>query len=340
MDYVLWVLMVAASAGVLFFVGWAVAALVIETRKNRIPALLYHHFMSANDLECEKISRREPAYFCYDKAFDEQLGYLVREGYTTLSLEDFVAFQEGKKPLPAKPVIITFDDGFVSNYRYAFPLLKKHGLTATVFVTWEPDCGNFKAYAGVDRPMNHAEIKEMSDYGISIESHSMTHPYLSELPEETIRWELAESRCRLEQLLGKPIRYIAIPSGAYNKTVKRLVKEAGYKAAFCMLKGTNGKNSDPFYLRRLVVARDFNLVDFERMLKPAAAIYLRLTGGLQNGLLALLGPGGLDALRDRLYGLGLGALVTRGQLKYFVPCIGLFVIVCIVLFALVLRKPF
>src|SRR5437867_12744919 len=106
------------------------------------------------------------AYFCYDTAFDEQMNYLHQERYTTISLDDFLAFQEGRKSLPAKPIILTFDDGFMSNYLYAFPILKKYGMKATIFVTLDPNCQNFRKYADVDLPLTREQMIEMSDYGI------------------------------------------------------------------------------------------------------------------------------------------------------------------------------
>jgi hypothetical protein len=134
-----------------------------------------------------------------------------------------------------------------------------------------------------------------------------------------IRWELQEAKSWLEKTLQKSVRFIAIPSGAYDRTVKQLVKETEYSAAFCMLKGSNNKTTDRFALRRLVIGRDYTLEDFERTLRPATACYLRLASSLQNALLFMLGPGGLDSLRDSLYQSALGRSVIRGQVRYLVP---------------------
>ena len=298
--------------------GWAIYSVLQECGRDRVPALLYHHFIQQTAPELKK-DKYHPVYFCYDTAFEQQMSYLQRAGYTAISLDDFIAFQDGKKALPPKPIIISFDDGFMSNYLYAFPILKKYEMTATIFVTVDPNSPNFKKYADVDLPLTHEQLKEMRAYGISIESHSMTHRYLSELRPEVIRWELQESKRCLENLLQKPVRYIAIPSGAYDRTVKELVKETGYSAAFCMLKGSNNKTTDRFALRRLVIGRDYTMADFERTLRPATACYLRLASSLQNILLFLLGPGGLDSLRDTLYQSALGRSIIRGQVRYLVP---------------------
>lgn len=336
------VLIVAAliAAGLLLIAGWFVYSVWQEYRRDRVPALLYHHFAPQGNLAAREHGNYDPVYFCYDTAFEAQVQYLHQQGYTTISLDDYVAFQQGKKPLPPKPIILTFDDGFMSNYLYAFPTLMKYGMTATIFVTVDPEAANYKKYAPVDLPLTHQQIKEMSDAGISIESHSMTHPYLSEMQPDKIRWELAESKKALEELLQKPVSFIAIPTGAYNRTVKRLVQETGYQAAFCMLKGTNNKHSDLYALRRLVVGRDFGLEDFHRMLQPHAACYLRLTSSIQNLLLFLLGPGGLDALRSRLYGSRLGTSIIRGQLRYLVPGFALALVLTLAVGLFIWRNHF
>ena len=316
------------SAAVFVFVSaWAVYCVVQENRGDRVPALLYHHFAPKPKNSNGDPSNYDPVYFCYDTAFDQQMNHLHQDGYTTISLDDFVAFLDGQKPLPTKPIILTFDDGFMSNYLYAFPILKKYGMTATIFVTLDSNSENFKKYAHLDLPLTLEQMKEMSDYGISMESHTMTHRYLSMLKPADMRWELEESKKVLAKLLDKPVRFLAIPSGAYSGTVKRLVKKSGYAAAFCMLKGTNNKSSDRFELRRLVIGRDYTLEDFKRTLQPASACYLRLTGSLQNALLFALGPGGLDALRSFLYRSKLGRSLIRGQLRNLVPGFALTLIV-------------
>jgi peptidoglycan/xylan/chitin deacetylase (PgdA/CDA1 family) len=318
--------------GVLAFCGlsWGIYCFIQEYRKDRVPALLYHHFAPRGQTNEKPTNDYHPVYFCYDTAFEEQMSYLRREGYTAISLEDFVAFRNNQKVPPAKPVILTFDDGFMSNYLYAFPILKKHGMTATIFMTVDRCADNFKKYAAIDAPLTDAQLKEMSNAGIAIESHSMSHRYLSDLEPNVIRWELSESRKSLETILQRPVKFIAIPSGAYNHTVKRLVREAGYEAAFCMLKGTNHRRSDPYALRRLVIGRDFTVEDFQRILEPRTAVFLRLTSSIQNILLFCLGPRGLDALRDFVYRVPLGTSLIRGQLMYVVPGIAAVVLLLFV----------
>jgi hypothetical protein len=145
----------------------------------------------------------------------------------------------------------------------------------------------------------------------------MTHRYLTEMEPEVVRWELEESKRVLEGIVRKPVRFLAIPSGASNRSVRQLAKEAGYQALFGMLKGSNNARSDRYALRRMVIARDFTLKDFQRILHPAATCYLRLISFLQNLLLNLLGPRRLDALRNCLFRTKLARLLIHGQLRSF-----------------------
>ena len=303
------------SAGVVVFAGlYTIHSVLQEYRRDRVPALLYHHFIPKGKID----GNYDPVCFCYDTAFAEQMNYLYEKGYSTISLDDFLAFKEGKQALPSKPIIVTFDDGFMSNYLYAFPILKNYGMKATVFVTVDQDSENFKKYGAIDFPLTPEQLREMSDYGISIESHTMTHRYLTELETKVVRWELQESKRSLENMVKRPVKFLATPSGAYNKTVRQLAKEAGYKAVFGALKGSNNISSDPYALRRVVIARDFSIEDFEQILKPSALLQLRLTSFLQNLLLSILGPGRFDAFRDTLYQTRFARFLIRGQLRYLV----------------------
>jgi peptidoglycan/xylan/chitin deacetylase (PgdA/CDA1 family) len=333
---------IGSLIGFIALVGilWVIYCVVQEFRKDRVPALLYHHFAPGERVDGEVNAKYHPVYFCYEAAFDEQMKYLCSEGYTSISLNEFVAFQKQRAALPSKPIIITFDDGFMSNYLYAFPILKKYGMTATIFMTVDVEAENFKKYQAVDAPLTKAQLKEMSESGICIESHSMTHPYLSSLSTEAVRWELLESRRFLESLLQKPIKFIAIPSGAYDHRVKSLVRETGYEAAFCMLKGTNHRRSDPYSLRRLVIGRDFTINDFREILHPKGGLFLRLTSSIQNVLLLVLGPKKLDMFRDFVYRLPLGTSLIRGQLKYVVPGIAAVTLILLISIILALRDRF
>jgi len=177
-----------------FLIGYGVYTILQEYRRDRVPALVYHRFLPKAEVEKGEIINHEPTYVSYDTTFAEQMKYLHDAGYTTISLDDFVAFQDGRKSLPAKPLLLTFDDGFMSVYRYAFPVLKRYRMKATIFVTPDPESENFKKHAPLDVPLTPAQMQEMSDSGIAIESHGMTHRYLTEMAPEVVDGSLRSQK--------------------------------------------------------------------------------------------------------------------------------------------------
>ncbi len=329
-------------AGIVLSIILGIGALVIkswmaEFRKDRVPTLLYHRFLSWEKARNGEIRDDEPIYACYDKNFEEQMKLLSENGYHTISISDYVDFVKKGTPLPKKPVIITFDDGFLSNYLYAFPILKRYNQTATIFMTVDRNSENFKEFADVDGPLSDEQLLEMHKAGISIQSHTMTHPYLTDLPLQRIRWEFEESRRLLEGLLESPVEYMAIPSGACNRRIKQVANETGYQAVYCMNKGSNNARSDLLALRRIVIGRDFTIDDFGRVLQPYSAFQLRITGFFQHTLLKLLGPRLTDKLRNALYKTKLEKILMFSHLKTQLSIITGLLIISLVLGIIILK---
>ena len=148
--------------------------------------------------------------------FDWQMKYLVEHGYHTISPDDLYDFLAGQGTLPDRPVLITFDDGYVDNYTNAYPILKKYNLKATIFVV-TGFLSKRKGYLTWD------QLREMEQNGIAIESHTVTHAPLPDLPDERIREELVESKRRRSwgiRSSSSPIRRactICISSGSHRK---------------------------------------------------------------------------------------------------------------------------
>ena len=115
--------------------------------------------------------------------FEAQMKFLVDSGCITITPDELYAGLNGEIELPPKPVLITFDDGYIDNYTNAFPILKKYNLRATIFII----PAFTSVYPGY---MTWEQLKEMESNGITIESHTLTHPKLEELPDDEIRNEL------------------------------------------------------------------------------------------------------------------------------------------------------
>jgi peptidoglycan/xylan/chitin deacetylase (PgdA/CDA1 family) len=182
------------------------------------------------------------------ESFDQQMKYLYGSGDTTITPDQLIAHLRYGKSLPEKPVMITFDDGYLDNYTLAYPILKKYGQRAVFFL--------ITGSIGVDkRFMNWRQAKEMSDGGMIMQSHTVNHVNLTKIPPEEAYQELVESRRVLEQELGKPVRYIAYPTGAVDKNTAQLVKAAGYRAAFSVRFGEASSSSDFYSIERIPIFR-------------------------------------------------------------------------------------
>ena len=178
--------------------------------------------------------------------FEAQMKFLVDSGCITITPDELYAGINGEIELPPKPVLITFDDGYIDNYTTAFPILKKYNLRATIFI--------IPAFTGVyPGYMNWEQLKEMEANGITIESHTYTHPKLEELPDDEIRSELLNSKALLEENLGHPVEFLAYPTGTYNLHIAGIAQDAGYKGSFTIKYGVVDRGSNAFALERVPI---------------------------------------------------------------------------------------
>ena len=295
--------------------SWAVFSFLLERRKDRIPILLYHRLLSKDKAERGEVPDDEMIWVCYDSSFSEQMRYLRDHGFTTLDFDDYTAIRNGTRPMPEKPVIVTLDDGYLSSYTMAFPVLRANRQKAVLFVVVEPNEYTRRKVEGVDGFVTAGQLKEMAQHGISIQSHTVTHCILTDLTDDEMRYELEESRKRLSEATGRPVRHIAIPRAGYNRRVKRFVKQAGYQTACCNNKGAAHGLSDPLALPRIVVERDMTIEEFARALSPAGATELRLLGGIKRIPERTLGPRWGANLRRVLYSGHLKPLFQLRHLK-------------------------
>ena len=173
------------------------------------------------------------------EAFESQIVFLKRNGYTPVRFSDLERSARTGTPLPEKPVLITFDDGYRNNFLEAFPVLQRHGVPAGVFVVYET-IGRHNAWHDpgsepwVDM-LRKEDMREMADSGlIEFGSHTMRHRNLGQAPLDEARWELEESKARLEELLGHEVPFFAYPygGGAEDPAVREAALKAGYRFDF------------------------------------------------------------------------------------------------------------
>lgn len=182
------------------------------------------------------------------KDFDWQMKYLVDHGYHTISPDELYNFLAGKGTLPDRPVLITFDDGYEDNYTNAYPILKKYNLKATIFVV-TGFLDKRKGYLTWD------QAREMEQNGVTVESHTVTHAPLPDLPDDRIREELVESKRQAEKELGHPVEYIAYPTGVHDLHIAEMAKEAGYKGGFTVKYSNVDHNSNIYAMERVPIFR-------------------------------------------------------------------------------------
>ena len=175
-------------------------------------------------------------------------------------------------------VKITFDDGYGNNFENAFPLLKKYGCTATIFIVTDFIDGSIASgkFCGEGlslRPLTWDEIKIMDSAGIAFGSHTKTHPALAGLPESTIASELQDSKHRIETELGHVIDSMAYPFGnrtSFNPLVVKVAAESGYSHAYTNIMGANNSGySDEFALRRVRIYSEDGPLKLRMKLKGA-----------------------------------------------------------------------
>ena len=207
--------------------------------ENRITILMYH---TINDVP---IGIPELSVNVGD--FDKQMEYLTLNGYTAIGLDEIEDCSKYEKP-----VIITFDDGYVDNFTYAYPILKKYGLKATIFMVSEQ----------IDK-QGHLMGDQMAVMGdlVSIQSHTADHRKLDSLSAEEIENEFSQSTEAIEKTTNKPVYAIAYPEGAYNDQIASLASKY-FEYAVTTEFGKNTIHSDMYRLKRIPVARSDEMSGF------------------------------------------------------------------------------
>lgn len=247
-----------------------------------IPILLYHQ---VNDKD---LFRHGYLTVVSIKSFEEQMKFLYENKYACLSLDETLAFLKANM-IPKKCVCITFDDGYRDNYYNVFPVLRRYGFKATVFLISDY-IGKGKWYSRNQRRwrdervegdflyfefLNREQINKMSKYGIDFGAHSNTHPDLTRIPVSLVREEIKKSKHIIEDILGKSVNYFAYPYGCSNDVVRQEVVKAEYKAA-CIIgssREANKATADPFALGRIGIVPQYDLSSFKVMLSGGYRLY-------------------------------------------------------------------
>jgi peptidoglycan/xylan/chitin deacetylase (PgdA/CDA1 family) len=228
-----------------------------QVRQIEVPIIMYHH-VAAPPPDADAI-RRDLSVS--PQAFEEQLRYLVKAGYQPITLRQLVMhLQTGRPPLPRKPVVLTFDDGYRDNYTHAYPLLKEYGFVATFFILSGPIDFGDREY------MTWEQIELMSAEGMEIGDHSYSHPDLAGQPPDFITWQILAPREVIEAHTGQEVRFFCYPAGSYDRTVIDILKSTHFWGAVGTQAGVLHSSEHPFELKRLRVHSDYSLAQFAALL--------------------------------------------------------------------------
>lgn len=254
---------------VIYFLTFSYNKELAQANQIEIPVLMYHHF----DANYTSSTTIKPS------SFKEQLIALKNNGYQTISIKELHDFYYNQTPLPEKPILITMDDGYMSNYTYAYPHLKALDMKATIFVI----AGRL-IHEGEEDPysierLTWEKAKEMYESGlIDIQSHTLNLHHKTETTLSTkerstlvspnklrggfetmeayksrVSNDLTQSISLIEEKIGNNVIAFTYPYGDFSNESETIVKESGFKFSFTVKPGINTENSSPFLLKRINV---------------------------------------------------------------------------------------
>ncbi len=218
----------------------------------KVPILMYHYISTPpEDADKYRIDLSvEP------DAFRSQMAYLAENGYTTISFYDLSLAVTNNQPLPEKPVILTFDDGYLDNYEIAYPILQEYGLHATFFVVTEFIDRGREGY------LTWEMVQEMAAAGHNFEPHSRTHPELTNRDRDYLIWEMLGPQETLAYHIGYTPRYFSYPSGRYDDAVIGMAQELGYWGAVTTYSGKEHSFIDRYTWTRMRIRHNTPLAEF------------------------------------------------------------------------------
>lgn len=222
-----------------------------SNRILKIKVLMYHRVLAE---EPEKESRW---HYVTVSEFRKQMKMIDQFGYTPITFSDYQLFIEGKLTLPSKPIIITFDDGYLDTLENAIPVLLELNMRAVIFVMGDRTLKSAR-WDEVDNSescplMTDDQVRTAQKMGFEIGAHSLDHFPLTDLPEKEIQYEVKRSKEAIESVLEKPIQTFSYPYGSVDERVKRIVSDSGFLFACGVYSGSAKFSQTMMDFRRLAI---------------------------------------------------------------------------------------
>lgn len=223
------------------------------TTRDHTPFLMYHELERAGRALCST----DPGYVRYvvaEDTFRTQMTRIANRAMRGVSVSQWI-----DQPVStATRVVITFDDGCETDLIAAVPILREHGFGATCYLTVD----------FLERPgfLSHGQVRELAATGVEIGSHSMTHPFLSDIDDAALRREVVESKQRLEQISGTRVRSFSAPGGRHDHRLLPLAREAGYDSVTTSMAAQNPNARPAGLLGRTAIMQDTSMAQFDAAL--------------------------------------------------------------------------
>jgi peptidoglycan/xylan/chitin deacetylase (PgdA/CDA1 family) len=205
-----------------------------------VPILMYHV------ISAPKPGAPFPELYTPEPQFAAQMSALAKQGYHGVTLAQVYDYWHHAIALPRKPIVVSFDDGYLSDYTHALPVLRKQG--------W-PGVLNLEVNNVLTRgDISQSQVRALIRAGWEVDSHTLTHPDLTQVSATQLRHELVQSRAFLRNHFHIPVDFFCYPAGRYNQTVEAAVRAAGYRLATTTQPGLAGPRGDPLALPRIRVS--------------------------------------------------------------------------------------
>jgi peptidoglycan/xylan/chitin deacetylase (PgdA/CDA1 family) len=225
----------------------------------QVPILMYHYIRD-NPVPGDRLG--------FDLSvtpadFNRQLEWLQSNGYHPVDFNDLRAYFDSQKPLPSRPVILTFDDGYNDLYTTAYPILRAHNFKGVAYLV--------SGFLDAPNNVSRAQVLEMDGHGIEVGAHTVSHVDLSKTPDPELGRQVGGSKADLENLVGHPVLDFCYPAGRFDGRVVNAVIAAGFQSATTTQPGTQHSIADRFTWSRVRVSGGEGLDRFARDLSPQEA---------------------------------------------------------------------
>jgi peptidoglycan/xylan/chitin deacetylase (PgdA/CDA1 family) len=257
-----------------------------QTRPDARRVFLMYHEL---ELPGRPLCQSELGYVRYVVSaadFESQMHWLRSIGWHGMSVTEALAFPD------SEGVVLTFDDGCETDLLAAASILAQTRFSATFYITV-----GFLGKAGYLFP---SQLRELGDQGFEIGCHSMTHPYLNDLPEDRLHREIVHAKRELEQMLGRSVDHFSCPGGRWSARVAEVAKEAGYHSLATSRAVANPPHADRFSLGRVAVLRGTALGTFQCICRGHGLWKLQVQDLLRSTARLVLGNSSYDRLRSRM----------------------------------------